>query len=56
MADARARHVAEMNRLLAAIEKADSPHLARDYKKAYDRMAEELAEYDRYRHQSKGKR
>lgn len=47
MKQARKRHLEEMKRLKAAINKTESPFLKRDYTKAYKRMQKELRTYDR---------
>ena len=49
---ARERHVKEMRRLQAAIEKTTSKSLVRDYMKALKRMLKDLEEYDRYKAQT----
>lgn len=49
----REAHVAEMERLKAAIEKTKSVYLKRDYEKAYNRMLAELCEYDSFRSRAK---
>lgn len=42
----RKKHVAEMERLKAAIKKTNSEYLKRDYTKALKRMQSELDVYD----------
>lgn len=45
----REKHVQEMERLKAAIEKTKSPKLKRDYTKALNEMKMELKDYDRFK-------
>lgn len=45
----REKHIAEMRRLEAAIEKTTSEKLKKDYGKALKRMGHELKIYDRLR-------
>ena len=45
----REKHVAEIERLKAAMEKTDSEYLKRDYGRALKRMQRELIDYDRYK-------
>ena len=45
----REKHVQEMERLKAAIEKTKSPKLKRDYTKALKEMERELKDYDRFK-------
>ena len=45
----REKHVQEMERLKAAIQKTKSPNLRRDYTKALNGMKRELKEYDRFK-------
>ena len=45
----REKHVQEMERLKAAIQKTKSPNLRRDYTKALNRMKRELKDYDRFK-------
>ena len=45
----REKHIQEMERLKAAIEKTKSPKLKRDYTKALNEMKRELKDYDRFK-------
>lgn len=46
MDNPREAHIAEMNRLVEAICKTESPYLKKDYANALARMELELKEYD----------
>lgn len=43
----REEHIAEMERIKAAMGKTTSPYLKRDYRKAYERKRKQLLYYDR---------
>lgn len=42
----REEHIAEMERIKAAMKKTTSPYLKRDYRKAYERKRRQLLYYD----------
>ena len=56
MADPRAEHIAEMNKIADALYRTDSPYLKKDYARALNRMEKELREYDMWMGKDNGRR